>query len=257
MARLPRLWLPGVAQHLIVRGNNRQAIFRSDGDRIFFHRCLVQTSRRFGVQVHAYVLMTNHVHLLASAAEAGAVSSVIQAMGRRYVSYFNYLHERTGTLWEGRFRACLVETERYFLACQRYIELNPVRSAITADADGFEWSSHRHYAWGKADDLVTPHPVYLGLAPDEALRRATYRAFVGCGTSGDEVARIRTSLNKGWPLGGDPFRAWLEEVSGRRLGPQARGRPKGRPRKNGELAKSDSDPIYQGGQGTARSWEPG
>jgi putative transposase len=241
MARLPRLWIPGAPQHLVVRGNNRQAIFRSDGDRIMFHRCLVETSRRFGVEVHAYVLMTNHVHLLATAPASGAISSVFQALGRRYVSYFNYLHGRSGTLWEGRFRACIVQTERYLLMCQRYIELNPVRAGVTPKPEDFPWSSHRFYARGLPDDVVTPHPVFVGLAAGEEARRTLYGSFLSCDVASSEIEQIRQALNKGWPLGTEEFRKHLETMSGRRLGPQRRGPAPARR----ELDRSDSDPNYR------------
>jgi len=123
--------------HVIVRGNDRQDTFRTEGDRLFFHRCLSDLSREAGVNVHAYVLMTNHVHLLVTGRNAAAVPDLVQRLGRRYVGYFNYLHKRTGTLWEGRYKATLVEADRYFLVCQRYIELNPVRAGIAGNPESF------------------------------------------------------------------------------------------------------------------------
>src|SRR4051812_18507564 len=130
MPRLPRFFAEGVPSHVILRGNNRQAVFLTEGDRIFFHRCLAELAQESSVAVHAYVFMTNHVHLLATGALRASISKLMQRLGTRYVGYFNYLHDRTGSLWEGRYKASLVEAERYFLTCQRYIELNPVRAGM-------------------------------------------------------------------------------------------------------------------------------
>jgi putative transposase len=224
MARLPRLSFPGLPVHAVVRGNDRQEIFRSEGDRVFFHRCLVETTRRHGASIHAYVLMSNHVHLLATGNHPDSLARVIQSMGRRYVSYFNYLYDRTGTLWEGRFRSCLVETDRYLLACYRYIEMNPVRAGITQMPGNFAWSSYRFNARGMEDDLVTPHPLYVDLGLNETIRRSAYRKLFECETEQDELSLIRNSLNKGWALGGGVFCSQLEKTSGRRAAPAKRGR---------------------------------
>jgi len=226
MARLPRLLLPGFPVHLVVRGNDRQSIFRSEGDRIFFHRCLVETTQRFEVAVHAYVFMSNHVHLLATAARARSHSQVVQAMGRRYVSYFNFLHGRTGTLWEGRFRSSIVESDRYLLACQRYIERNPVRAGIVAAPRDYAWSSHRCVAGGRPDDLVTPHELVLGLGFEEASRRRAYRKLFDLAPDEKEIGRIRDALHCGWALGSADFCAFVKSQAGR---PTAR-RPAGRKR---------------------------
>ena len=209
-----------------MRGNDRQAIFRTDGDRIFFHRCLVETSRRFGVAVHAYVFMTNHVHLLATGSAADSLGRMVQSMGRRYVSYFNYLYERTGTLWEGRFKSCPVETERYFLVCHRYVELNPVRAEMVGDPWAFQWSSFRANAFGHPDDLVTPHSLYLELGASEVRRRRAYQGLFGSPIDAPTLAAIRYAAGRGWALGGGKFLAKLEELSGRPVAPRKRGRPR-------------------------------
>lgn len=227
MARLPRLLLPGFPVHLVVRGNDRQPIFRSEGDRIFFHRCLVETTQRFEVTVHAYVFMTNHVHLLATASRARSHSQVVQAMGRRYVSYFNFLHGRTGTLWEGRFRSSIVESDRYLLACQRYIERNPVRACIVAAPRDYAWSSHRCIAEGRSDDLVTPHELALGLGFDEASRRRAYRKLFDQAPDDEEIERIRDALNYGWGLGSADFCAFVESQAGRAAARRTAGRKRG------------------------------
>ena len=247
MARLPRIRTPGIPAHVWVRGNDRQAIFHSDGDRIFFHRCLVETALRFGVAVHAYVFMTNHVHLLATGSGSDSLSRMVQSMGRRYVSYFNYLYERTGTLWEGRFKSCPVETERYFLVCHRYVELNPVRAELVGDPWAFQWSSYRANAFGKPDDLVTPHSLYMELGATEDRRRQAYQGLFGSPVDPPTLAAIRYAAGKGWALGGEKFQAKLAELSGRPAAPRKRGRPRkagAKPKKNPELTKLESDPIY-------------
>lgn len=149
MARPPRLEIPGVPLHVIQRGNNRAACFFGDIDRRFYLRCLAQSAVRRGCEIHAYVLMTNHVHLLVTPSEAGAVGAMLQDVGRRYVRVINTLHNRTGTLWEGRFKSSLVDTETYLLSCHRYIELNPVRAGIVTHPAAYPWSSYQHYAAGK------------------------------------------------------------------------------------------------------------
>jgi putative transposase len=229
MARLPRLLLPGLPAHVYIRGNDGQAIFRTEGDRIYFHRCMVDRAREHGVAIHAYVWMTNHVHLLATGAEAGSISRLVQGMGRRYVSYFNYLHGRTGTLWEGRFGSCLVESDRYFLVCHRYVELNPVRAGIAGGPGEYLWSSYRCNAQGVKDDLVTPHSLYMELGADELRRRANYRRLFAEDINPKALAAIRHSIRKGWALGGEKFCRWLEGEAGRPVQP----RPPGRPRKIG------------------------
>jgi putative transposase len=226
MARLPRLYLPGVPSHAILRGNNRQAIFRGDGDRVFFHRCFAEMARQDGLRIHAYVMMTNHVHLLASADQPETLSRVIQRLGRRYVSYFNFLYERTGTLWEGRFRSTLVGEERYLLTCHRYIEQNPVRAGMVAHPEAYPWSSHRFHSAGVADDLVTPHLLIEDLAEDAAARHHAYRELFEELLSAEDLRQIRDSLNKGWAYGSPEFVKRLGAQGARRPAPLPMGRPR-------------------------------
>jgi putative transposase len=228
MPRLPRLWMPGVAEHLIVRGNNRQLIFRSEGDRAFFHRCMVGHARDLGLAIHAYVFMPNHVHLLATGATMRSLSYFFQAMGRRYVSYYNYLHRRTGTLWEGRFRSFPVQTERYLLTCQRYIELNPVRAGIVRAPTEFAWSSHRFYAEDRPDDAITPHEVYRGLGSDHDARREAYLALFDQDFHRDTLEQVRYCVNFGWALGTPGFCRDIEKASGRPARPKLQGVPRRR-----------------------------
>jgi putative transposase len=228
MARLRRLHVPGIPSHLWVRGNHRQAIFRTEGDRVFFHRCLVDCARRFGLAVHAYVLMTNHFHILATGERADSLAKVVQSMGRRYVGYFNYLYERTGTLWEGRFRSCPVESERYFFVCHRYVELNPVRAGMISDLETYRWSSYRCNALGYGDDLVTPHQLYreLGSADDD--RRAAYRRLFEADLDAPTLAAIRHAARHGWALGGERFCKVLEGQVDRPAAARKAGRPRSR-----------------------------
>ena len=231
MARLPRLRIVDFPFHLVVRGTGRQAIFHGEGDRIFFHRTLAEAAAAHGMSVHAYVFMTNHVHLLATGASADSISKAMQALGRRYVRYFNLVHERSGALWQGRFHSSVVDADRYFLACQRYIELNPVRAGICRHPVEFPWSSHRHYARGVADDLVTPHAIVREFDQSQYCR--IFEEEVPPGT----VASIRDAVNHGWPLGDGAFCDRLHSLSGRRT----RRIPLGRPTRREEVG---SDPTY-------------
>ncbi|APV52041.1 hypothetical protein BWI17_21640 [Betaproteobacteria bacterium GR16-43] len=216
MARLPRIFLPHEPVHVIIRGNDRQAVFRSDGDLIYFHRCLAELNVRHRVAVHAYVLMTNHVHLLATGARAQSLPRLVQALGRRYVGYFNYLHHRTGTLWEGRYKASPVQTERYFLTCQRYIELNPVRAGMVSHPGQYRWSSYAHHAHGKTDSLVTSHELYESLAADCPRREAEYRDLFQHDIDEHTLRRIRDAVNHGWVLGDAAYLSRVSLESGRR-----------------------------------------
>ena len=225
MARRPRFALPGLPQHVIQRGNNRQAAFYTDEDRLFYLECLGDAARKYGCLVHAYVLMTNHVHLLATPLETLALSRTMQHLGRRYVRYVNDRYRRSGTLWEDRFKASLVDTEPYFLRCSCYIEFNPVRAKIVVRPEDYRWSSHRHLGFGTYDALVCPHQEYerLGSSPDE--RQAAYRALFATELSASELGRIRTTVNQGRPLGSDRFTSEIERALKRAASPPKRGRP--------------------------------
>ena len=215
--------MPGVPEHLIVRGVDRKPIFRTDSDRILFHRCLCTYAEKLGIAIHAYVLMPNHVHLLATGPTLRALSKLFAGLGRRYVSHFNYVHKRTGTLWEGRFRSFPVQSERYLLTCQRYIELNPVRAAMVAAPAEFPWSSHRFYAEDRPDDAVTPHRIYRGLGRDADARRAAYLSLFEEAMARETLQQIRHCVNYGWALGAGSFCDRLEQASGRPAKPRMRG----------------------------------
>jgi putative transposase len=204
---------------VIVRGNNRQAVFGGDGDRLAFLQCLREAAAKHGLAIHAYVLMTNHVHLLATGHEATSLPLTIQAVGRKYVPQFNRRRERTGTLWEGRYRSTLVESERYALCCHRYIELNPVRAGMVPDPAAHIWSSYRRCALGKPDDLVTPHETYLSLGYDDEQRLSAFRRLCHDALPAEILERIREGTHRGWPIGSDDFCIEVEMLTGRRARP--------------------------------------
>lgn len=225
MARLARLTVPGYPHHVIQRGNNRQAIFVSPDDHRFMLGLLAENALRFGVQLHAYVLMGNHFHLLATPGSDTGLSQMMQAVGRRYVRYFNDRQGRTGTLWEGRYRSTLVQTERYLLACMAYIDLNPVRAGMVAEARDHPWSSHHHYIGTQADKLVTPHPLYWSLGNTPFAREVAYADLVRAGVAADTQAELTASALSGWPLGEASYVADLQKHTQRRVHKGSAGRP--------------------------------
>ncbi len=226
MARLPRYFVKGVPLHLILRGNNREPIFGNDEDCQFFREALLDAAKRHGLAIHAYVFMTNHIHLLASPATEQSVPKTMQSVGRRYVQYFNFRHQRSGTLWEGRYRATIVDAENYLFECMRYIELNPVRAGMVRHPRGHVWSSYRANGEGKADALVTPHALYRSLAKEENERWAAYRELVKVPMDAELLGEIRDCTNKGWALGSGRFQSKIERLTERRTTPLPKGRPK-------------------------------
>lgn len=228
MARLPRYNLPGQPQHVILRGNNRSIIFVAEEDYHFFIECLQNAAEQHGCAIHAYVLMTNHVHLLMTPEREDSIGKTLQSLGRRYVQYFNYTQKRTGTLWEGRYKATLIDSERYLLTCYRYIELNPVRANMVAHPREYPWSSYFSHAEGKIDKLITDHALYITLGKENEERQAAYRALFKAHMSAATLVAIRDATNKGWALGNDRFMEELATAVSRRIAPL----PKGRPRKD-------------------------
>lgn len=225
MARLPRLDLPGVPQHVVQRGNDRQPCFAGDDDYRQYRQELGEAARKHGCDVHAYVLMTNHVHVLVTPSEPGAVSRMMQAIGRRYVACFNARYRRTGTLWEGRFKSALVDSERYVLACYRYIELNPVRAGMVARPADYAWSSYACNGDGKHEARIRPHPAWLGLGTDDDSRRAAYRELVRLGVSEEEANDLALHTRQQKPWGRERFRREIEALTGRAAEVRPRGRP--------------------------------
>lgn len=222
MARQPRFFVPGCVIHAIQRGNNRAPMFQGHADFRCFLACLSDASARHELAIHAYVLMTNHVHLLVTPAHADSLPKTMQSIGRRYVHYFNRSRSRTGTLWEGRYRATLLDSDEYLFACMRYVELNPVRAGLVPRPEHYPWSSHRANANGELDALVQAHALYDGLGCTQARRASAYRAMFETPLSAEAVEAIRETTNKNWALGNDRFRQLAEAITGRPAAP-ARG----------------------------------
>jgi putative transposase len=225
MARLGRYFLRDQALHLIQRGNNREAIFFDRVDYAHYGEWLAIAAGEYGCAVHAYGLMTNHVHLLVTPCAADSLPRTMQSLGRRYVRHVNTVYRRTGTLWEGRYRAAPIDSEAYFLACCRYIELNPVRARMARHPRDYPWSSFGAHAQGKADPLVTGHYLYdrLGRTPPE--RQQGYRALFRAVLDEEFIEGLRAATNGGWALGDARFRRQIARAMGRRVAPVPRGRP--------------------------------
>ena len=201
MSRLPRIDAPGLPQHLIARGNNKSDCFVTDRDRLVYLRYLREAALECRCALHAFVLMTNHVHLLATGWEAGAISRLMQSIGRRYAHYFNHVHGRTGTLYEGRFKSSVVEDDEYFFTLMRYIELNPVRARMVGSPDHYRWSSHRENAGGSPAGILSPHSLYVDLSSTPDARGAVYRGFFDKAIDDATLDLIRNNINKGRPMG--------------------------------------------------------
>jgi REP-associated tyrosine transposase len=225
MPRRARLRVAGIPLHIVQRGNNRGACFFGEGDYWAYLQCLRELSSRYACDIHAYVLMTNHVHLLLTPRRADGASVLMKHLGQHYVQYVNRVHHRSGTLWEGRFRSSLVEAETYFLRCQRYIELNPVRAGIARSPEAYRWSSFAANGRGRSDTLVTPHAAFLALGMDDHARRSAYLDLFRVGYGPGELDDIRSSTNAGYALGSERFRRGIEQELGRRAGPGRSGRP--------------------------------
>jgi REP-associated tyrosine transposase len=216
----------------MVRGNDRRDVFATDGDRLAFLNFVREASVKHEVDIHAYVLMSNHVHLLVTGRRPASLSRTIQAIGRRYVPLVNRRWPRTGTLWEGRFLSTLVDNHLYAFNVLRYIEMNPVRAGMVAHPAAHIWSSYLHHAFGRPDDLLTPHVCYtsLGATPEERQRR--YGEIAARPIAEELLAEIRHASRHGWALGSDEFRRRIEAATGRRAAPRSdRGRPRRDPKK--------------------------
>ncbi|MBI1733247.1 MAG: transposase [Gammaproteobacteria bacterium] len=225
MPRKTRMYLAGIPAHVVQRGNNRSASFFCPDDFLFYRRCLGEGLRRFGVALHAYVLMTNHVHLLMTPSDASGISRVMQHVGRHYVLYVNRAYRRTGTLWEGRHKASLVHASDFLLTCMRYIEMNPVAAGMVEAPEQYRWSSYRSHAWGETDDLLNEHPLYLQLGASDAERQWAYREWFRSPLQDDDIHHIRQCLAYNYPVGNARFRAEVESALGRKIGHCKIGRP--------------------------------
>ena len=229
MARLPRLAIAGYPHHVLQRGHNRQPIFTDSRDREFFLHLLRTCATRAGVAVHAYVLMDDHFHLVVTPQTGPALSAMMQAIGRSYARYFNDTHRRSGSLWDGRYRATVLQASDFLLGCMVYLDLNPVRRGLAALAQDYPWSSHGHYAGLRVDALVSAPDVVWQLGNTPFSREAAYRARVEQGLSAALVQSFSDAVSHGWAMGGAAFVAELQRQTVRRLTPAARGRPARKP----------------------------
>ena len=229
MPRKPRFFVPGLPVHIVQRGNNRQVIFFEEPDYQVYRSLLAEASDRFGFQIHAYVLMTNHTHILATPQDKTSISNMMQYVGRQYVPYINQKYQRTGTLWEGRFKAAMVETAAYLLACYRYIELNPCRAGLVQQPQAYPWSSYQRNGMLLHDSLITPHAEYQNLGADEAKRAGNYRRLFDQCTPEQELNSLRVHTQSGTPLGGAKFRKEIESALAQKIGQPKRGRPSREP----------------------------
>ena len=225
MARLGRYFAPDQVLHVIQRGNNRQAIFFGRGDYVCYGEWLGEAAGRYGCAIHAYVLMTNHVHLLLTPEREDSLPGMMQSLGRRYVRYINDTHRRTGTLWEGRYRAAPIDSDDHFFSCCRYIELNPVRARMVAHPRDYRWSSYRAHALGEADPLVSDHAMFKRLGRTVRERQQAYRALFRGKLDEGFVESLRAATNGGWALGDERFKRRIAKESGRRTVPLPKGRP--------------------------------
>ena len=217
MARLPRLYVPGCSHHIIQRGNNRNACFFDSRDYAFYLQQLALSAEQFSVAIHAFVLMTNHVHLLVTPSDAIGCGKMMQSLGRKYVRYVNLTYRRSGTLWEGRYKSTLVDSEKYFLTVSRYIELNPVRAKMVLSPDEYRWSSYRSNAMGKKIQLLTRHDCYLSLGDNDSQRLLNYRHLFADEIAPGTVADIRECTNKSWVLGSERFKKEIATVVNRQV----------------------------------------
>ena len=227
MPRHARLRIAELPLHVVQRGNNRARCFTSERDLSLYVGLVGEFSERCDVDVHAYVLMPNHVHLLVTPRQATSVSAFMKQVGQRYAQYFNRTYSRTGAFWEGRFHSSIVDTDRYFLACHKYIELNPVRAGLCGRAADYQWSSFATNALGRSSLFVKPHTRYLALGPDELSRRDAYVSLFAGGLGDEELHAIRRSITSGYALGSEGFVAYVEERLGRRATFGKPGKPLG------------------------------
>lgn len=234
MPRKPRISPVDVPQHIIVRGNNRQVCFADADDMAFYLGYLKKYSEKNGLEVHAWVLMTNHMHLLCTPKFEKSVSKTMQDMGRMYVLYFNKKYKRTGTLWEGRYKSSLIQAENYLLSVYRYIELNPVRAGMIDDPANYPFSSYQINALGKKSKLCTPHKKYIELGVTNQERQESYKGLFIQDLPNKFISDIREVTSKGMALGNDRFLMEIKKLTGYDLTIKSRGRPKGWRKKDSE-----------------------
>lgn len=225
MPRRPRIKLAGIPQHIVQRGINREPCFFAEEDYHCYLHWLQKSAADWHCAIHAYVLMTNHVHILVTSEKPDGIARMMQSIGRRYVQYINRSYRRTGSLWEGRFKSSLVQAEEYLLTCMRYIELNPVRANMVNDPAQYRWSSYRHNGLGQADGRIAPHSLYLSLGKEKAVRLDEYRGLFRSELDDAALADIRLALVQGQPLGSGRFSEIMCAAAGLRCAQRKPGRP--------------------------------
>ncbi|MFZ6672906.1 transposase [Undibacterium sp. Xuan67W] len=226
MARLSRLVIPQQLHHIIQRGNHPQGIFQDTEDYVIFLQWLRDAAKAFQVAIHTYILMPDHLHLLATPSDEAGIAKMMQWVGRHYVPYFNRKYQRSGSLWQGRYRATVLEAETYFLKCSLSIESNPVRTKVVADAQEYPWSSYQHHIGLKIDPLVTDHALYWQLGNTPFQREAAYKEMMQKPLAVADIATMMDAALKGWLIGSDTFKAEMVRLTERRVAPMKRGRPR-------------------------------
>ena len=225
MPRKPRFYLPGVPAHVMQRGHNRSAIFFDDEDYLEYLRILKPMAEKYQCLIHAYVLMTNHVHLLLTPLGQNSISLFFQGLGRQYVTYINKTYGLSGSLWEGRHKGNIIDTDVYFLTCMRYIELNPVRANMCANPGEYRWSSYAANALGEPNSILTPHEEYKQLGKNRALRQKTYCGLFKESLDAKIIGDLRKGAQSGTPVGYKNFTQKIEQLLNCKTGYIVRGRP--------------------------------
>jgi len=226
MPRKPRFYIPDIPVQVVQRGNNRQPIFFTDNDYVAYLDWLREGAERYQCKIHAYVLMKNHVHVLATPKKHDTISRMMQYVGRCYVPYINSQYGRSGTLWEGRYKGSLVQADSYLMICMRYMELNPVRSRLAKTAAAYPWSSYHSNASGRKNPLLTPHKQYLALGKDEVSRRYAYKELFRQPLGSQILESIRLAWQSGTPLGNERFKRRVETTLNTKVGYSRQGRPR-------------------------------
>ena len=225
MPRKPRFFIPGVPVHIVQRGHSREPVFFDDSDYHVYLNRLKEGAERYQCEIHAYVLMTNHIHILATPKDKDSITRLMQYIGRHYVPYINHTYGTSGSIWEGRYKASLVQDEHYLLTCMRYIELNPVRADMVKSPSFYKWSSYRYNAQNKKNDIITPHPFYIALGKITGSRIKAYKALFSAHMDDECLNEIRAAWQTGTPLGNDTFREKIEKKLQCKVGQARRGRP--------------------------------
>lgn len=226
MPRRPRTHLDDVPLHIVQRGHNREPCFFAEEDFYTYLHWLGEALKESGCVLHAYALMTNHVHLLLTPKKAESVPKLVISLGRRYVQYINTTYRRTGTLWDSRYKSSLIQAETYLLECMRYIELNPVRAAMVEEPAHYRWTSYRANGLGQADALISPHALYVALGRTAAARQEAYRTLFRVHLDEPAIDDIRLALNQNQPLGNGRFYNMIARMTGERRQARPRGRPR-------------------------------